>query len=513
METDVEGGARSASVGRGTDARLLAHVRPPDWVNPDPADRYDLVVVGAGTGGLVSAAIGAALGARVALVERRRLGGDCLNFGCVPSKGMIRAARSWAEARASAERFGGPEARGEGDFSAAMARMREIRADISVADGARRFASLGLDVFLGDARFESETSLRVDDAVSLSFRRAILATGARPTVPSIPGLAGVAYHTNETIFEIDEPPARLIVLGAGAIGCELAQAFARLGSTVTLVDQETRVLPREEPDAAAVVQRALERDGVRFIGGTRVAGVESTAQGIAIVHEGAAGRGRVEADAILVAAGRTPNVDLRLEAAGVRYARGGVEVDDRLRTTNHRIFAVGDVASPYQFTHAADAQARLAVRNALFFGRGRASDLVIPWATYTSPELARVGLSAAEADERGVEIETVTIPFDDVDRARLDGDTEGFLRVHVKKGGDEIVGATIVAPHAGDLIAQVTQAMTHGIGLEKLGDVVFPYPTTAEALRKAADARRREKLTPRTAAAFGVFFRVWRRLV
>lgn len=496
-----------------SDEPLLARVRPPDWVNPDPVDRYDLVVVGAGTGGLVSAAIGAALGARVALVERNRMGGDCLNFGCVPSKGVLRAARSWAEARASAERFGGPAVSATGDFAAAMDRMREIRAGISTVDSAERFASLGVDVFLGEARFDSESSLVIDDDARLRFRRAIIATGARAAVPPIPGLDEVDYHTNESIFDLEELPARLLVLGAGPIGCELAQAFARFGSEVTLVDMEDRVLPREEPDAAAIVQRALERDGVRFVGVARVVRVERASDGTEATYEGPEGQASVRTDALLVALGRTPNVDLGLEAAGVEHDRRGVDVDDRMRTTNRRIFAVGDVASKYQFTHAADAQARLAVRNALFFGRGKASDLVIPWATYTSPELARVGLSQAEAAEEGVEIETVTVPFDEVDRARLDGDEEGFLRVHVKKGGDAIVGATIVAPHAGDLIAQITQALTLGVGLEKFGDVVFPYPTTAEALRKAADARRREKLTPRAERAFGVFFRVWRRVV
>lgn len=509
----VEREGQEASGAIPSEARLLAHVRPHDWVNPDPASRYDLVVVGAGTGGLVSAAIGAALGARVALVERSRMGGDCLNFGCVPSKGVLRAARAWADARRAAERFGGPAVAGDGDFAAAMERMRRIRADIAAVDGAARFTSLGVDVFLGQARFDSETSLLVDGQTSLRFRRAIVATGARAAVPPIPGLDGVDYLTNETVFQLDALPSRLLVLGAGPIGCELAQAFARFGSEVTLVDMEDRVLPREEPDAAAVVQRALERDGVRFVGGSRVVRVEGAgADGAAVFYQRGPEEGRLETDALLVALGRTPNVDLGLEAAGVEYDRRGVKTDDRLRTSNRRVFAVGDVTSPYQFTHAADAQARLAVRNALFFGRGKASDLVIPWATYTSPELARVGRSAAEAAEAEIDIETVTISLDDVDRARLDGNTEGFVRVHLEKGSDTIVGATVVAPHAGDLIAQVTQAMTLGIGLEKLGDVVFPYPTTAEALRKAADARRREKLTPRARRAFGLFFKLSRLL-
>lgn len=492
-------------------ARLLENVYPADWRNPTPADHYDLVVVGAGTGGLVSAAIGAAVGARVALVERHRMGGDCLNYGCVPSKGLLAAARSWADARASRERFGGPEASGTGDFALAMQRMRRIRADISAVDSAQRFASLGVDVFLGDARFDSDRSLRVDEQITLTFRRAVVATGARATVPPIEGLADVPYLTNETIFDLDALPPRLLVLGAGPIGCELAQAFARFGSKVTLVDRDERILSREEPEAAAVLLRALERDGVGFVGGASITEVRRRGDQVEVVYDGADGETRLIGDAVLVSLGRTPNVDLGLEAAGIDYDGRGVQVDERLQTSNRRVFAVGDVASRYQFTHVADAQARIAVRNALFMGRGKTTDLVIPWATYTSPEIARVGLSPSEAAEQGVEIETVSIPLGEVDRARLEGDEEGFVRLHLRRGGDEIVGATVVAAHAGDLIAQVTQAMTLKIGLEKIGDVIFPYPTTAEVLRKAADLRRRDKLTPTAKRAFELFFRTWRR--
>jgi pyruvate/2-oxoglutarate dehydrogenase complex dihydrolipoamide dehydrogenase (E3) component len=491
--------------------KLLDNVRPSDWRNPEPPGKYDLVVIGAGTGGLVSAAIGAGLGARVALIERDRMGGDCLNFGCVPSKALLRASRSWAEARASKARFGGPEAVGPGDYRAVVDRMRGIRADISDVDGAERFRSLGIDVYLGEARFESRNAVSVGGATFV-FRRAIVATGARAMVPPIPGLDGIDYLTNETVFDLNEVPERLIVLGAGAIGCELSQAFARFGSRVTLVDMEERILPKEEPDAAAVVLRAMEADGVTFVGGAKVVEARAGADGMKRVAVEQNGEGReLEGDAVLVALGRTPNVELGLEEADVAYGRGGVEVDDRLRTTNRRVYAVGDVASRYQFTHAADAQARLAVRNALFFGRQKSGDLVIPWATYTSPEVARVGISEGEALERGVDIETVTIEFEHLDRARLDGDEEGFLRVHLAEGSDRIVGATIVHPHAGELIAQVTQAMTTGVGLEALSDVVFPYPTASEALRRAADARKRGRLTARVSWIFNQYFRLWRR--
>ena len=499
--------------GSEADRRLLATVHPPEWENPRPLERYDLLVIGGGTGGLVSAAIGAALGARVALVERALLGGDCLNYGCVPSKAILRASRSWAEARESADRFGGPMVEGKGDFAAIMERMREIRADISSVDGAQRFTDLGVHVFLGEADFDGPDSVRVGED-RLRFRRAILATGARAAVPPIPGLSETSFLTNETVFNLNEIPERLLVLGAGPIGCELAQAFARFGSRVTLLDMANRPLPREEPEASRVLLQALERDGVTFLGGAEIQEVGEKNGGEKVVHFQRNGvrDETAEGDALLVALGRAPNVKMGLEAAEVAFTRSGVEVDDRLRTTNPRIYAVGDVASSYQFTHVADAQARMAVRNALFFGRSKASSLVIPAATYTSPEVARVGPTAAELTATGAQVETLTVPFHDVDRARLDGDEEGFVQVHVREGKDEILGATIVAPHAGDLISQVTQAMKLGAGLEALGDVIFPYPTTAEAIRKAADQHRRKRLTPRAQRFFSAFFKLSRLL-
>lgn len=503
----AEGGQRNE-----TRRRLLENVRPPDWENPEPADRYDLAVIGAGTGGLVSAAIASALGARVALIERDWMGGDCLNFGCVPSKAMLRAARSWAEARASAERFGGPAVSGSGDFAAAMDRVRSVRADISDADAAGRFASMGVDVFFGEACFDSKDSLVIDDRVRLMFRRAILATGTRPAIPPVEGLSDCGYLTNETVFELDRLPARLLVLGAGPIGCELSQAFVRFGSVVTLIDRADRILSREEAEAAGLLLAALRRDGIEFVGGAEVTRVERTGAGVRLIYEEEGTEKHVEGDGLLVATGRLPNLDMNLDTAGIGHDARGVKVDDRLRTSNKRIYAVGDVVdSPFKFTHAADAHARLAVRNALFFGRGKVDDLVIPWVTYTSPEVARVGLSPAEARERDVDVETIAVALEDVDRARLDGESNGVVRIHLRRGSDEIVGATIVGGHAGDLISQVAQAMTLGIGLEKFSEVVFPYPTMAEALRKAADARRRDRLTPTARRAFELFFRVWRR--
>ena len=501
------------------DQRLLAQVHPPAWRNPTPAHRYHLVVVGAGTGGLVTAAAAAGLGARVALVERSLMGGDCLNVGCVPSKSVIRAARAWADARHAAERFGGPRAVGEGDFSAVMERVRAVRAGMSPVDGAPRFQSLGIDVFLGDARFVAPDAVDVETAGStarLTFRRAVIAAGARATVPDIPGLRESAYYTNETIFSLTRRPAHLLVLGAGPIGCELAQAFARLGTRVTVLDRGERLLARDDAEAAAIVERAMTRDGVTVLHGAEVTRVEARGEhAIVSVRQGGRASGRdhtIETDALLVAIGRTPNVDgLGLDAAGVRFdPHHGVTVDDRLQTSNRRIYAVGDVCSALKFTHAADFQARLVVQNALFFGRGRASALVTPWVTYTSPEVAQVGLTRDEAATQRVAVDEVTVPFAEVDRAIIDDETEGFCRILLARGTDRIVGATLVGAHAGETIGEVTLAMTNKLGLSAIGRTMHPYPTQSEALRKAADAWRRRKLTPRVKGLFDRYFRIIR---
>jgi pyruvate/2-oxoglutarate dehydrogenase complex dihydrolipoamide dehydrogenase (E3) component len=497
---------------------LLANVHPSDWVNPRPAARYHLVVVGAGTAGLVSAAGAAGLGARVALVERHLMGGDCLNVGCVPSKGILRAARAWEEARQAASRFGGPAAAGAPSFGAAMERMRRLRAGISPHDSAARFRGLGIDVFLGNARFTAPDAVEVDGQL-LPFRRAVIAAGARAAVPHLPGLAEAGFRTNETIFNLTELPRRLAVLGGGPIGCELAQAFARFGSEVTLLCRQVKLLPREDADAAAIVAAALTRDGVRLELGVKATAVRRRGSEKVLELEnvqeigkqgGGSGSRELAVDEILVATGRQPNVDgLGLEAAGVRYTPKGVEVDDRLRTSNPRIFACGDVASKYQFTHVADAQARLVIQNALFFGRARASALTVPWCTYTSPEIAHVGLYERDARGRGLEVDTLTVALADNDRAVLDGEDEGFLRVHLERGSDKILGATLVAEHAGDMLGELCLAITQGIGLGSIASVIHPYPTQSEVVKKAADTWRRGKLTPRVKKLFAWWFRIF----
>ena len=486
---------------------LLDRVHPPTWRNPTPAPRYDLVVIGGGTAGLVSAAGAASLGARVALVERRLLGGDCLNVGCVPSKALLRTARAVGEVR-RASALGVDVGVARVDFSACMRRMRERRAAISPNDSAQRLANMGVDVFFGGARFTGPDSIEADGA-RLSFRRAIIAAGGRPAAPPVDGLASVPYLTNETLFWLTELPPRLIVVGGGPIGCEMAQAFARFGSEVTVLDVMPRILPREDPDAAGIVMRRLSEDGIRFQLGVTLHEVRARDGTIWVRFDGGGLAGELTAEALLVAAGRAPNVeDLGLEAARIDFAPQGIVVNDRLQTTNRRVFAAGDVCSPYKFTHAADALARVAVQNALFFGRRRATALTIPWATYTDPEVAHVGRYAHEDSPGAPPLETITVPLSDVDRAVLDEQVDGFVRVHHVRG--RLAGCTIVAAHAGDLIAEACFAMTRGGTLSELSAAIHPYPTQAEALRKAGDAYRRTLLTASLRRWFDRYFRATR---
>ncbi len=545
-------------------ARLIEHVHPPTWVNPTPASRYNLVVIGAGTAGLVTAAGAAGLGAKVALIERDLMGGDCLNVGCVPSKALISAARAAVSERRVAEfgvnkapltltlspEDGGEETRvdraREVNFPRVMERLRRLRADIAPNDSAARFQSLGVDVFLGEGRFTGPDTIEVAGQ-TLRFKKAVIATGARASRPDTPGLAEAGYLTNETVFNLTELPPRLAVIGGGPIGCELAQAFARLGAQVTLIEKSHQLLGREDEDAARLVQASLERDGVRVLldavvervthaGSSLVPSPPSSGERARVrgpdddetlptqeaeertphpnpLPSKARGEGtgkktvvvrrsgetiEVVADEILVAAGRTPNVEgLNLEAVGVQYNRAkGIVVDDRLRTTNSRIFAAGDVCSPFKFTHAADFMARIVIQNALFFGRAKASSLTIPWCTYTSPEVAHVGLTERAAKERGIEVRAFVQDFHHVDRAILEDSTDGFVKILVKAGSDKIVGATIVAEHAGEMIGEIVLAMKHRIGLGRLASTIHPYPTVAEAIRKCGDAYNRTRLTP-----------------
>lgn len=510
------------------DQQLAFLVRPSTWTNPTPDGRYNLVVIGGGTAGLVTAAGAAGLGAKVALIERASLGGDCLNFGCVPSKAILRSARVAAELReaselgwtvssgapigtslgtslgspagASIEKSAGVSPGPQPDFAAVMERMRSLRASLAKHDSAERFRDLGVDVYLGAARFASPTSVEVAGQ-TLEFSRACIATGGRPAVPPISGLVATGYLTNETVFSLDSRPARLAVIGAGPIGCELAQAMARLGCQVTLLARGERVLPRDDPDASGLVRAALEQDGVDVRIGTRV--LESrgsnSSPAASLNIEGPDHRATwLTVDAVLVAAGRQANVNgLNLESAGIQYdPKGGVRVDDRLRTTNRRVFAAGDVCSTYRFTHAADAMARIVVQNALFWPTARVSRLTIPWCTYTDPEVAHVGWSPERLREAGDRVRTIFVPFEQVDRAVLDGNVRGFLRVHLAGNSDRMLAATLVGRHAGDMISELTLAIQAKWGLRKLARVIHPYPTYSDVVRKAADQYNRGRLTP-----------------
>jgi pyruvate/2-oxoglutarate dehydrogenase complex dihydrolipoamide dehydrogenase (E3) component len=396
-------------------------------------------------------------------------------------------------------------------FAAAMERMRRLRAELAGNDSAARLRDLGVDVFIGDARFVSGDAVEVGGQ-RLNFRRAVVATGARAALLPIPGLAEAGCLTNETVFSLTELPRRLAVIGAGPIGCELAQAMRRFGAEVMLLEVESQILTREDRDAAERVERSLRRDGVTILTGCRISAVGRRDAGKVLHLESNGAASELVVDEILLGVGRVPNVDgLGLEAAGVEYDRvAGIKVDDNLRTTNPRIFAAGDCASALKFTHLSDAHARIVLRNALFFGKSRVSALTIPWCTYTDPEIAHVGMYAAEAERRGIKVTTYVQEMSEVDRAVLDDQTEGFLKVHVKQGTDQIVGATMVASHAGEMISELTTAIAAGVGLGKLAEVIHPYPTQAEAIRKIANQYNRTRLTPFAAKMFKRWF-AWTR--
>nr|WP_320011195.1 mercuric reductase [uncultured Desulfobulbus sp.] len=492
-------------------ASLVQQVHPADWENPLPQGRYNLVVIGGGTAGLVTAAGAAGLGAKVALIERHLLGGDCLNTGCVPSKALLAAGRAFYDARNS-QGFGLRGQEGLSiDFPAVMERMRHLRSSISHHDSAQRFRELGVDVYLGQASFVDAASVEVA-GTRLHFDRAALCTGGRAAVPATPGLAQAGFLTNETVFSLTSLPQQLAIIGGGPIGCELAQAFARFGAQVHLIQRGPRVLPRDEADGALVVQEQFCKEGISLHLQTQLERVEqgTGAQKRLLLME-PEGETVLEVEEILVAAGRLPNLEgLNLERAGVAADPSGVSVDDQLRTTNKRIFAAGDICSNKKFTHLADAQARMLLSNALFFTRQKSSKLIVPHCTYTDPEVAQVGMTAQEAQAQGIEVESYTVPFESVDRALLDDESQGFARVHLHKGSDTIVGATIVGRHAGELISELTLAMTANKGLGTVGRTIHPYPTRAEVLRKLADAYNKTRLTGPVKKLFSAWFG-WRR--
>lgn len=489
------------------DDRLRQEVAPKDWENPKPCPRYDLVVLGGGPAGLVAAMGAAGIGARVALVERHLLGGDCLNSGCVPSKALLAAARRIQDVR-EASGFG---LRGadvvQVDFAAVMDRMRRLRADLSVHDSTERLRKAGVDVFLGGGQFDGSDVIGVGDH-QLRFRKALIATGARALIPPIPGLDHTAYLTNETLFTLTELPRRLIVLGGGPIGCEMAQAFRRFGSKVTLVERGS-ILPKDEPLAADAVRRAFKRDGIQILEDTEAISVLED-QGKVVRVRNVNGPTDLTADAILVAAGRKLNLEgINLAQAGIEMEGRGLKLDPFNRTTNQRVFAAGDAAGGPQFTHTADAQARMVLRNAFFLGRGKAKDMIVPWATYTDPEVAQVGLTRAMAKAQGLDVETLKVEVAGTDRGYLEGD-EGFVQAVLKRGTDKVLGITLVGRHAGEWAGEAALLLRLNPTLRALSETIHPYPTGAEVLKRLGDEGQRRRLTPAVLKFFGLWFRMGR---
>ena len=491
---------------------LLRPVRTPrHFVRPRRFDA-NVVVIGAGSAGLVSSIIAAGAKAKVVLVERHKMGGDCLNTGCVPSKSLIRSARI-ADYLQRASEFGIDGATGQVNFRRIMERVQSVIARIEPHDSVERFTSLGVECVSGEAFITSPWSVQVGDR-TITTRAIVVATGARPFVPPISGLEQIAYLTSDTLWELRELPARLLVLGAGPIGCELAQSFARLGAQVTLVDQAPRILPREDEDVSACVLARFQEAGIRVLTGCKASAFAKEGEGGVLSAESAAGPTQIGFDKVLIAIGRKANVEgFGLEELEMPLTeRGLLKVNAQLQTLYPSIYACGDVAGPYQFTHMASFQAWYATLNALL-GRLKKFSVnyrVVPWATFTDPEVARVGLNEQEAKEQGIAYELTRYEIDDLDRAIADSEAHGFIKVLTVPGSDRILGATIVGYHAGELITEFVLAMTHGLGLKKIGATTHIYPTLSEANRFAANAWRNARIPVHLLPWAERFFR-WRR--
>lgn len=454
--------------------------------------KRDLVVIGGGPGGLIIASVASQLGLRVTLVEASdRLGGDCLHYGCVPSKALIHAAKV-ADLMRRAPEYGLPACTAEVDLAAVNERVRAVIDRIQEHDDPERFRGYGCEVLFGTARFTGPDTIEVGGE-PVAGRRFVIATGSRPAVPPLEGLAEAGYLTNEQVFSLESLPPRLAVLGGGPIGVELAQAYARLGSRVTLLQRGPTLLPREDPEAARLLAEVLAAEGMDVVTGAEPLRVERREDGRVIHYRQEEREQTLACDEILVAIGRRPATDgLDLEAAGVEIGHGGVQVDRRLRTSNRRIFACGDVAGPYQFTHMAEYQAGVVLANAVFRMPKKVDYRVVPWVTYTDPEIARVGLTEAEAAEQGVPVEVLHFPLKDVDRAIVEHEDRGFAKLLVKKGsrfrgGGRIVGATLVGSHAGELLHEVVLAMQAGVPIGTLSATIHAYPTRAQIVRRTVN--------------------------
>jgi len=476
---------------------LINNVHPQTWKNPIPQAKYNMVVIGAGTAGLITAIATASLGGKVALIEKHLMGGDCLNVGCVPSKALISAAKIAYEIQ-HAENFGfenhGIAAE---TFPKVMERLRKVRAEISKNDSAKRYTDLGVDVFIGEGVFTGKNTIQVENDI-LNFKKAVIATGAKAGIPPIPGIKSIEFLTNENIFNLTERPEHLIVIGGGPIGCELAQSFRRLGSKVSII-QDKIFLPLEDPDASKILEDVFQKEGIHVHLNAKITQVELTSDGQKQITLESNGKTVVlNGTHVLVSAGRTPNVEnLGLEKVGVEFdKRFGIKVSDKLQTTNKAIYAAGDCCMQWKFTHAADAAAQIVVQNALFKGRKKISDLTMPWCTYTQPEIAHVGLYERDAKEKNIDVDFYKFNLSENDRAIAEGKANGFVKVMVKKGSDQILGATIVASNAGDMISEITTAMKAKLGLGGIAGVIHPYPTQAEAIKRVSGMYNKTRLTP-----------------
>ncbi|HEB94863.1 MAG TPA: pyridine nucleotide-disulfide oxidoreductase [Sedimenticola thiotaurini] len=495
--------------------RLLAWLRGRKALSGYPRPRRfdrNLVVIGAGSGGLVAALIAAAVKARVTLIEKHRMGGDCLNTGCVPSKALIRSARFLARVRRHRD-YGIRSAGADFDFAEVMERVQGVVKQVEPHDSVERFEGLGVDVIQGTARIVSPWEVEVNGE-RLTTRNMVIATGARPLVPPIPGLEGIDYLTSDDLWQLRELPRRLLVLGGGPIGCELAQAFARFGAEVTIVEMAPRLLVREDEDVSALVTERFLEEGIRLLVGHTAAAFRTTDHGHELVARSAGEEVTVAFDRVLVAVGRVANTEgFGLEELGVRLTgRRTIETDEFLQTSIPTIYACGDVVGPYQFTHTASHQAWYATVNALFggFRRFKVDYSVIPFATFVDPEVARVGLNEQEAVQQGIPYEVTLYGLDDLDRAIADGEAYGFVKVLTVPGKDRILGATIVGEHAGDLIAEFVTAMRHGLGLNRILGTIHIYPTWTEANKFAAGNWKRAH-APRTLLKWVEGYHRWRR--
>jgi pyruvate/2-oxoglutarate dehydrogenase complex dihydrolipoamide dehydrogenase (E3) component len=476
--------------------------------------RYNMIVIGAGAGGLTAAAIAAHLGAKVALLEKHRMGGECLNYGCVPSKAFLKAAKVVHVIRRAAD-YGlvGIDQPPPQDLKQVMGYVRAVQARIAPHDSVERFTGLGVEVFLNSGRLRSPHEVElVETGEALWGRHIVLATGSRPLIPPISGLADAGFLTNETVFDCDTLPESLAVIGGGPIGVELGQAFARLGATVTVVSGADHILPREDADVAEVLARRLRQEGVTIWDRSRAVRVEWRNGKKQVGIRTPEGERIVAADEILVAAGRVPNTDgLGLDQVGVDHNERGVRIGPTCRTNVPSIWAVGDVAGRHYFSHWSSYQARIVARNVLFPGSSRCDYDTVPWTTFTDPEVARVGESESGARAKNLPFDIVTASFSDNDRAVCDGETEGFAKVLTRRRGGRILGAAIVHSHAGDLLAELIVAKRHGISLAKLSSTIHVYPTLSEINRTLGDTSMLRKITPPIKATLATLFGWMRR--